>query len=224
MSQETKIPSQTAKIFKQIPKIAAEIGAVAKDEKMAGFKGRSINSVLNAASPLMAKHGIFATSQIVTEDKTEVKSSKGNRGVHLVQKFKWRFHADDGSYVETETMGEGVDYGDKSAAKCNSIAFKYALCTIFSIPTEDMVDPDRETHDLKPTDQSKGSSPQGAPPQQESQGPTCEACGEALAHNPDKGTFYCPKKKTAKDKHTNIRESQLDKFIDYQASKNRRAS
>lgn len=41
-----------------------------------------------------------------------------------------------------------MDTGDKATNKAMSIAFKYACFQVFCIPTEEMIDPDAEVHEV----------------------------------------------------------------------------
>lgn len=147
-----KEKNETGLIFKQLPKIASEIEAVGKNQqnKQQGFKFRGVDDVYNAVSKAMANHGVFSTTAILDQTFTEVETRSGSKGVHARVKYVFTFWAEDGSWVQQEAFGEGIDYGDKVTNKCASIAHKYALLQIFCIPTEDMSDPDRETHDIKP--------------------------------------------------------------------------
>jgi hypothetical protein len=43
-----------------------------------------------------------------------------------------------------------MDSGDKATNKAMSIAFKYACFQVFCIPTEEMQDPDAESHKVEP--------------------------------------------------------------------------
>ena len=54
-----------------------------------------------------------------------------------------------------------MDSGDKASNKAMSVAFKYAAFELFCIPTEEMVDPDAETHEVK----SKAPQKPAQPPQ-----------------------------------------------------------
>ena len=45
-------------------------------------------------------------------------------------------------------VGEAMDSGDKGMNKAYSIALKYALFQAFLIPTEELKDPDSETHNI----------------------------------------------------------------------------
>ena len=49
-----------------------------------------------------------------------------------------------------------MDSGDKATNKAMSIAFKYACFQVFCIPTEEMIDPDSECHEVVPS--NKGNS------------------------------------------------------------------
>ena len=43
-----------------------------------------------------------------------------------------------------------MDSGDKASNKAMSVALKYACFQLFMIPTEEMIDPDAETHETAP--------------------------------------------------------------------------
>jgi hypothetical protein len=65
-----------------------------------------------------------------------------------VCKIKYTFYAEDGTKVSAVVVGEAFDSGDKATNKAMSIAFKYACYQVFCIPTEDMKDPDSESHEI----------------------------------------------------------------------------
>jgi len=135
------------KIFEEIPKIAAEIGGVkkAQQNKQQGFSFRGIDDVYNSVSLIMAKHGVFSVCTILNSDVGAITSKQGAKGYHMVNHYEFTFYASDGSSVKQEAIGEAMDYGDKAANKCFSIAHKYALLGIFAIPTEETLDPDSTT-------------------------------------------------------------------------------
>lgn len=136
-------------IFKKIAKINQEIGAIGKTEenKAQRFNFRGIDSVYNALHDLLAKHEVFSTSEILEQSKEEKPSRNGGNLMYRVFKILYRFHTTDGSYVETQVMGEAMDSGDKAASKAMAIAHKYALLQMFTIPTEGDKDPDFDTPD-----------------------------------------------------------------------------
>lgn len=155
--------SQSGKIYEAIPLIMAEIDAVGKNQINAQqkFKFRGIDDVYNAIQKVMAKHGVFNTAKIKKRERKEIISKQGTAGVYVLNEFIFRFYASDGSYVESEADGEALDYGDKASNKAASIAHKYALLQTFCIPTEDLKDPDAESHEIRPQHKQQ---PHASPP------------------------------------------------------------
>lgn len=154
-----------AKIFKAIADTMKDVGAVGKDSTNTtqGFKYRGIDAVMNALNPAMAKHGIFVAPEILEQTREERTNSRGTTLIYSICKIKYTFYADDGSSVSATVIGEGMDSGDKATNKAMSIAFKYACFQVFCIPTEEMSDPDAESHEVKPKAQPKAQ--QQAEPQ-----------------------------------------------------------
>ena len=85
---------------------------------------------------------MFTTTEITGRERQRIKSKSGGGMWHVVLHYRFRFYAEDGSYVTVDQDGEAMDSGDKAANKCASIAHKYALLTTFCIATEDLQDPD----------------------------------------------------------------------------------
>lgn len=135
------------KIYKAIPCIMGEINAVGKNKKntQQGFMYRGIDDVMNAINPALVKHNVFIVPEVMEQSREERKTAKGGSLLYSVCRMKFRFCADDGSYVEAVTIGEGMDSGDKATNKAMAVAFKYACFQVFCIPTEEMKDPDAET-------------------------------------------------------------------------------
>lgn len=132
-----------------------DIGTVSKDQKNAaqGFKFRGIDQFVNALYPALTKHGVFMTPRVtsINQEAREVERSSGKKGVDktVMLMVEYDFFAEDGSKVTVGPVaGEGLDSGDKATNKALSAALKYALIQTFSIPTEDMVDADKESPEL----------------------------------------------------------------------------
>ena len=142
------------KIYKSIIGVMSEIGAISKDKtnSQQGFKYRGIDDVMNALQPLLIKHGIFIIPEVIEQTREDKVSSKGNALIYSICKVKFTFYADDSSSITAVTVGEGMDSGDKATNKAMAIAFKYACFQVFCIPTEEIQDPDGESHELKPTE------------------------------------------------------------------------
>lgn len=139
-------------IYETISSVMGEIGAVGKDSKnqQQGFMFRGIDAVMNAISPALIKHHLFIVPEILEQTREERTNSKGTLLIYSICKVKYTFFAEDGSNISAVVIGEGMDTGDKATNKAMSIAFKYACFQVFCIPTEEMVDPDAECHEVKP--------------------------------------------------------------------------
>lgn len=144
-------------IYESIAAVMGEIGAVGKDSlnEQQKFKFRGIDAVMNAINPALVKNKVFIVPEILEQLREERKSSKGGLLIYSVCKIRYRFYAEDGSYVDAVVIGEGMDSGDKATNKAMSIAFKYACFQVFCIPTEEMKDPDAECHEVAPKEEPK---------------------------------------------------------------------
>lgn len=134
-------------IYESITKIMEEIPAISKNKTntQQGFKFRGIDDVMNTMQPLLSKNKVFIVPQILEQRREERQTSKGGNLIYSICQIKYRFYAEDGSYIEAITIGEGMDSGDKATNKAMAIAMKYALFQVFCIPTEEMKDPDADT-------------------------------------------------------------------------------
>jgi len=150
---ETTTAPATGNICQRIPAIMREIEAIPKDRKntQQNYSFRGIDDVYNLIHPVMAKHGVFMSCTILSDRTEERKSSKGNALIYRVINARYRFTADDGSFIETDVIGEGMDSGDKAANKAMSVGQKYALLQTFMVPTDDASkDPESENHEVAP--------------------------------------------------------------------------
>lgn len=143
------------KIYGQMIKIMKSVGTVGKDQKNSaqGYSFRGIDQFVNALHPALVEHGVFMTPR-VTSERTEIKEvvrSNGKAGIdkHVSLLVEYDFYADDGSKVTVGPIAsEGLDSGDKATNKALSAALKYALIQTFSVPTQDMVDADKDTPEI----------------------------------------------------------------------------
>lgn len=139
------------KIYGAIAAVMADVGAVGKDatNTFDRYKYRSIDAVMNAMHPAMAKHNVFVTPEVLEQTREERTSKKGDPMVYSITKVRYTFYTVDGSQVTATVIGEGMDRGDKSMNKAMSAAFKYALFQVFCIPTEEMVDSETDSPEPK---------------------------------------------------------------------------
>jgi ERF superfamily. len=139
-------------IFKAIPAIMGEINAVGKSKKnqQQGFMYRGVDDVMNAINPALVRHKVFIVPEVIEQKREDRQTARGASLIYSICKMRFLFCAEDGSRVEAVTVGEGMDSGDKATNKAMAIAFKYACFQVFCIPTEEMKDPDGESHDIGP--------------------------------------------------------------------------
>ena len=144
-------------IYETIALVMAEIGAIGKDSKnlQQNFMYRGIDAVMNAINPALIKHKLFVVPEVLEQIREERQTSRGGNLIYSVCKIKYTFYAEDGSSISATVIGEGMDSGDKATNKAMSVAFKYACFQVFCIPTEEMVDPDAECHEVKPKAKAK---------------------------------------------------------------------
>ncbi len=158
------------KIFNAILGVMADIGAIGKGKKNAqqGFMYRGIDDVMNALQPALVKNKVFIIPEVVEENREERTTAKGGNMFAVRLRMRFTFTADDGSYVQSEVIGEAMDSGDKATNKAMSIAYKYACFQIFCIPTEEMKESDPDAYIPEPSTKKK------AEPKEEDQDPVID--------------------------------------------------
>lgn len=141
-------------IYESIAAVMGDIGAIGKDSRneQQKFMFRGIDAVMNAINPALIKFKLFIVPEVLEQTREERQNSKGTTLIYSICKVKYTFYAEDGSSISATVIGEGMDAGDKATNKAMSIAFKYACFQVFCIPTEEMKDPDAESHEVKPKD------------------------------------------------------------------------
>lgn len=139
-----------ALIHEKLAAIQKEIDAIGKNQKNAGqgFMFRGVDAVYNALHPILSKHEVFTTSEIMNALREDKLTKSGGTVIYSIIDIKFTFWATDGSNVSTQARGEGMDSGDKASNKAMAVAHKYALTQTFTIPYEGMPDPDSESHQL----------------------------------------------------------------------------
>lgn len=144
-------------IFESISAVMAEVGAVGKNSKnnQQNFMYRGVDAVMNALSPALTKCKVFVVPEVLEQTREERTTAKGALLIYSICKIKFTFYAEDGTSISATVIGEGMDSGDKATNKAMSIAFKYACFQVFCIPTEEMVDPDAECHEVTKKDSTK---------------------------------------------------------------------
>lgn len=144
-------------IYGLIGQAMRKIGAIGKtsENTQQKYKFRGIDAVYNALNPVMSELGLFVCPEILDHRREERISEKTYNGQtsqtvlkYSILTIKYTLFAPDGSNVSCVVVGEGMDSGDKASNKAMSVALKYACFQLFMIPTEEMIDPDSETHEV----------------------------------------------------------------------------
>lgn len=140
------------KIYQAITNVMKDIGAVSKDSTngIDGYRYRGIDAVMNALSPALIKNGVVVIPQVLEMKREERVKKDGGGLLYSVVKVKYTFYAEDGSFVDTVVIGEGMDESDKSMNKAMSAAYKYACFQTFCIPTDEMIDSETDSPKAKP--------------------------------------------------------------------------
>lgn len=143
---------ENGKIYGAILGVMADVGVIGKDSvnKQQGFKYRGVDDVMNALQPAMIKNGVMVVPEVLEHSREERVTGKGGILLYSVCRIRFRFYAEDGSFIDAVTIGEGMDSGDKATNKAMSAAFKYACFQTFCIPTDEMKDPDADTPEPVP--------------------------------------------------------------------------
>lgn len=155
-----KPESQPGKIYAQLAKIMAEVGAIAKDRQGHQYKFRGIDDCYFALQALMAKHGVVSLPCVLSLQTEERLTAKKESMIYRILTIRYRFYAEDGSFVDSITVGEGSDRNDKASNKGMSAAEKYCLLQTFKIPTEERKDSEYDNDDIS---HAKKAAPTPAP-------------------------------------------------------------
>lgn len=112
------------------------------------FEFRGIDDVLNSVGPAMRELCIFATPRVLNYTRTLGTSKTGGGLMNTVVEVEFDFiaGADGSMHTVGPVIGEGMDSGDKSAAKAMSVAYRIALIQLLAIPTGDR-DPDHDVYE-----------------------------------------------------------------------------
>jgi hypothetical protein len=144
---------ETQKIHKAMVGIMKAIEPIKKEKTNSqggSFKYRGIDDVMNSLHEAFAENGVYCTTDVIDRKETERQSKSGGNLFYVTITVRFTFHADDGSEVSSTIYGTAMDSGDKADNKCLSIALKYCLLQAFLVPTEDMAEPDGQSHEVKP--------------------------------------------------------------------------
>ena len=134
-------------IYGKIADCMRQLGAIGKDSynQQQKFSYRGVDAVMNALNPVLTANHVFCVPEVLEQHREERQTRNGGNLIYSILKMCYTLYAEDGSSVSATVIGEGMDSADKSSNKAMSVAYKYAMFQIFSIPTEEMADTDADT-------------------------------------------------------------------------------
>jgi len=176
-----------------------------------GYDYATAADVLAEVRKELANRRIFVTHKLTRSEWRICKTKNGEVNVLAVYLTLTAHDGETGEKLDfAETMGEGMDYGDKQSGKALTGAMKYAILNGFMIPTgddpeNDAVPPPRQRQRPEPAGDEPPASNRAAPTHFPTFGPApkgaiagadprhliiyLEAARKALA-NPEKKRFH----------------------------------
>ena len=122
-------------VYQAINAVAAELSGIGIAKRHRNDEGdyhyRSIDDVLKALAPLLARHKLCVLPRVLEREG----QSTGATGQLVTIRAAFDLvSALDGSRHTIESFGEALDEGDKGTAKAISAAYKSAMLQAFCIP------------------------------------------------------------------------------------------
>lgn len=134
------VPVQVA-----IARAMRDIGKIAKGDKYDAlgtkYNFRGVDRVVNAAAPILRKHGVLVMPELRAVEYRDVMTKQGGRMHECVATVAWHWIGPRGDEKIAITQGEALDTSDKASAKAQSVAWRVCLIQTLAIPTGDP-DPD----------------------------------------------------------------------------------
>lgn len=121
--------------------------------KFHDYKYASEADMKAAIQPAMAKHGLALLPSSITFTTVEVhKTSKGKEQYRTDMRVQFKLLHTSGEHESVEAIGCGIDGEDKGVYKAMTGAIKYAMHSVFLIPTgEDPEKDENATQHEQPT-------------------------------------------------------------------------
>ena len=153
LKTETKAPG----IYKKMVNALKQISRIPKNgtNKFFNYDYVTEADLTDNIRPILAELGIAFTASVIDTTKTQMAKDE------VLSTVKMRFcliDAEDGSFIESVFLGEGVDKGDKGFYKAYTGCVKYFLMKTFLVATGD--DPENDEKEHAPKQPPKTSSKQ----------------------------------------------------------------
>jgi hypothetical protein len=145
------VPGQVG-VIAAMTEVMRSVTSVAKKDRneAQGFSFRGIDAAINAVGPALREHGVVVVPIVELSEYSTVEVGRNRNQMGYVRvTVTYRWYGPDGSYIDTRTIGEAMDSGDKAAPKAMSVAFRTALLQALALPTDEP-DPDSHTYERAP--------------------------------------------------------------------------
>ena len=167
------------KLAKKFVEVMRECSHVAKNgsNDFHRYKYATASDVLEKVNASLTKHGIASVVTPALLSVQEVTTAKGNtERLATVEVTVTLIDSESGESFAIKGLGSGQDAGDKSLAKAQTMALKYAYLASLAIATGD--DPEADQR----TDEVMQPKPKPAPPKNNSANALiCHDCGSAIS-------------------------------------------
>jgi len=143
---ETKEVPEPQNIYEALNFLWARVGYVQKEESGdLPYTFASEPAFIRAVRPHMIDLGIICYPVAIEEiEVSRYETKRGSVAQRVLCRFTWEWmHTPSQTKLQTQTLGEGTDYGDKAANKAMTIAAKYNWRQTLMIETGD--DPDYQS-------------------------------------------------------------------------------
>lgn len=127
-------------VFQALRQVMVEIGPIAKDRRVSEGRGpkfnfRGIDDVLNAVHDSFAKWGVLVVPSGWEQIESSIGETKsGTTQLHVRGRHTFTVYGPNGDSITAVAPAEALDLSDKAASKSMSMAYKYVVIQMLSIP------------------------------------------------------------------------------------------
>jgi hypothetical protein len=129
-------------IYPAMSAVMTDVQKISKDRKVtegpARFSFRGVDDVVNVVGPILRAHKVIVVPhEVVSVEHERYTTAKGSLMDGVTITIRWRFYAEDGSFIEASSAGQSADSGDKAVPKAHSVAYRTVLLQALCIPTDE---------------------------------------------------------------------------------------
>lgn len=158
-------PGELPNVHQAMADAMGRVRAVGKNgvNKEQGYTFRSIDDFMSALNPAMAAAGVHIVPNVLqrfVDSSGKTRSGAIIRRVEMEVQFT--VYGPRGDSFTCVMWGEANDSADKATNKAATAAYKYALMELFTVPTSDVQDADRDHVEVEQRPESEPEAPLGA--------------------------------------------------------------